>query len=156
MTERVFLSNNQDGIIEKYWMMHFLNVTDVLTNRVNCSGSTFNLTLFWRVVRDLRALAWLQCTPNMDCLDQLCCGSQGWDKVVKIRQFRLSYFFQFQLSRYILFWSSIKLCVWGGGGGSGTVNLVDFIEMWIPLVYLTALTFFSRGGVRFLSKVIVL
>ena len=37
-------------------MMHFLNVTDVLTNRVNCSGSTFNLTLFWRVVRDLRAL----------------------------------------------------------------------------------------------------
>ena len=56
MKERVFLSNNQDGIIENYWMMHFLNVTDVLTNRVNCSGSTFNLTLFWRVVRDLRAL----------------------------------------------------------------------------------------------------
>ena len=25
-------------------MMHFLNATDVLTNRVNCSGSTFNLT----------------------------------------------------------------------------------------------------------------
>ena len=56
MKERVFLSNNQDGIIENYWMMHFLNVTDVLTNMVNCSGSTFNLTLFWRVVRDLRAL----------------------------------------------------------------------------------------------------
>ena len=37
-------------------MIHFLNVTYVLTNRVNCSGSTFNLTLFWRVVRDLRAL----------------------------------------------------------------------------------------------------
>ena len=58
MKERVFLSNNQDGNIENYWMMHFLNVTDVLTNRVNCSGSTFNLTLFWRVVRDLRALLW--------------------------------------------------------------------------------------------------
>ena len=28
--------------------MPFLNVTDVLTNRVNCSGSTFNLTLFLR------------------------------------------------------------------------------------------------------------
>ena len=56
MKERVFLSNNQDGVVENYWMMHFLNVTDVLTNRVNCSGSTFNLTLFWRVVRDLRAL----------------------------------------------------------------------------------------------------
>ena len=56
MKERVFLSNNQDGIIENYWMMHFFNVTDVLTNRVNCSGSTFNLTLFWRVVRDLGAL----------------------------------------------------------------------------------------------------
>ena len=56
MKERVFLSNNQDGITENYWMMHFLNVTDVLTNRANCSGSTFNLTLFWRVVRDLRAL----------------------------------------------------------------------------------------------------
>ena len=56
MKERVFLSNNQDGIIENYWMMHFLNVTDVLTNRVNCSGSTFNLTLFWRVVRDLHVL----------------------------------------------------------------------------------------------------
>ena len=56
MKERVFLSNNQDGIIENYWMMHFLNVTDVLTKRVNCSGSTFNLTLFWRVVRDLHAL----------------------------------------------------------------------------------------------------
>ena len=26
-------------------MMHFLNATEVLTNRVNCSGSTFNLTL---------------------------------------------------------------------------------------------------------------
>ena len=26
-------------------MMHFLNVTDVLTNKVNCSGSTFNLIL---------------------------------------------------------------------------------------------------------------
>ena len=46
MKERVFLSNNQDGMIENYRMMHFLNVTDVLTNRVNCSGSTFNLTLF--------------------------------------------------------------------------------------------------------------
>ena len=57
MKERVFLSNNQDGMIEKYRMMHFLNVTDVLTNRVNCSGSTFNLTLFGRVVRDLRALS---------------------------------------------------------------------------------------------------
>ena len=56
MNERVFLSNNQGGIIEHYGMMHFLNVTDVLTNRVNCSGSTFNLTLFWRGVRDLRAL----------------------------------------------------------------------------------------------------
>ena len=57
MKERVFLSNNQDGIIENYWMMHFLNVTDVLTNyRINCSGSTSNLTLFWRVVRDLCAL----------------------------------------------------------------------------------------------------
>ena len=31
----------------------------MLTNRVNCYGSTFNLTLFWRVVRDLRALCWL-------------------------------------------------------------------------------------------------
>ena len=56
MKERVFLSNNQDGVIENYRMMHFLNVTDVLTNRVNCFGSTFNLTLFGRVVRDLRAL----------------------------------------------------------------------------------------------------
>ena len=56
MKERVFLSNNQDVIIENFWMMHFLNVTDVLPNRVNCSGSTFNLTIFWRVVRDLRAL----------------------------------------------------------------------------------------------------
>ena len=37
-------------------MMHFFNATDVLTNRVNCSGSTLNLTLFWRLVRDLRAL----------------------------------------------------------------------------------------------------
>ena len=54
MKECVFLSNNQDGIIQNYWMMHFLNATDVLTNRVNCSGSTFNLTLFWRVVWDLR------------------------------------------------------------------------------------------------------
>ena len=56
MKEQVFLSNNQGGIIENYWMMHLFNVTDVLTDRVNCSGSTFNLTLFWRVVRDLRAL----------------------------------------------------------------------------------------------------
>ena len=56
MKERVFLTNNQDGIIENYWMMHFLNVTDVLTNRVNCSRSTFNLTLLWRVVQDLGAL----------------------------------------------------------------------------------------------------
>ena len=56
MKERVFLSNNQDGLMENYWMMQFLNVTVVLTNRVNCSGSTFNLTLYWRVVRDLRAL----------------------------------------------------------------------------------------------------
>ena len=31
----------------------------MLTNRVNCSGSTFNLTLFGRVVRDLRALYFL-------------------------------------------------------------------------------------------------
>ena len=46
MKECAFLSNNRDGMIEKYQMMHFLNVTDVLTNRVNCSGSTFNLTLF--------------------------------------------------------------------------------------------------------------
>ena len=46
MKERVFLSNNQDGIIENYRVMQFLNVTDMLTNRVNCSGSTFNLTLF--------------------------------------------------------------------------------------------------------------
>ena len=46
MKERVFLSNNQDGVIENYLMMHFLNVTDVLRNKVNCSGSTFNLTLF--------------------------------------------------------------------------------------------------------------
>ena len=63
MKDRVFLSINQGGIIENYWMMHFFNVTDVLTNRVNCSGSTFNLTLFWRVVRDLRALLemlWLE------------------------------------------------------------------------------------------------
>ena len=52
----VFLSNNQDGIIQNYWRMHFLNATDVLANRVNCSGSTFNLTLFWRVVRDLCTL----------------------------------------------------------------------------------------------------
>ena len=50
MKEHVFLSNNQDGIIENYRMTHFLNVTDVLTNKVNCSGSTFNLTLFQRVV----------------------------------------------------------------------------------------------------------
>ena len=56
MKERVFLSNNQDGIIENYLMMHFLNVTDVLTNKINCSGSTFNLTLFWWVVRDLHGL----------------------------------------------------------------------------------------------------
>ena len=56
MKERVFLSNNQDGMVENYRMMHFLNVTDVLTNRVNCSGSTLNLTSFWRVVRDLRTL----------------------------------------------------------------------------------------------------
>ena len=28
----------------------------MLTNRVNCSRSTFNLTLFWRVVRDLHTL----------------------------------------------------------------------------------------------------
>ena len=56
MNERVFVSNNQDGMIENYRMMHFLNVTDVLTNRVNCSGSTFDLTLFWRVLRDLRTL----------------------------------------------------------------------------------------------------
>ena len=46
MKERVFLSNNRDGMIENYRVMQFLNVTDVLTNRVNCSGSTFNLTLF--------------------------------------------------------------------------------------------------------------
>ena len=63
MKERVFLSNNQDGIMENYWMMQFLNVTDVLTNRVNCSGSTFNLTLFWRVVRDLRALLVIASAP---------------------------------------------------------------------------------------------
>ena len=56
MKERVFLSNNQDGVVENYWMVQFLNVTDVLTNRDNCSGSTFNLILFWRVLRDLRAL----------------------------------------------------------------------------------------------------
>ena len=56
MKERVFLSKNQDGVLENYWMMHFLTVTDMLTNRVNCSGSTFNLTLIWRAVRDLRAL----------------------------------------------------------------------------------------------------
>ena len=46
MKERVFLSNNQDGMIENYRMMHFLNVTDVLTNRVHCSGSAFNLSFF--------------------------------------------------------------------------------------------------------------
>ena len=64
MKERVFLSNNQDGMIENYRMMHFLNVTDVLTNRINCSGSTFNLTLFWRVVRDLHAL-WIEFTSPL-------------------------------------------------------------------------------------------
>ena len=56
MKEHVFLSNNQDGIVEDYWFMHFLNTTNVLTNRVYCSGNTFILTLFWRVLRDLRAL----------------------------------------------------------------------------------------------------
>ena len=56
MKERVFLSNNQDGIIESYWLMHFLNVTDVLTNRVNCSGSTFNLTFLKSCARLARPI----------------------------------------------------------------------------------------------------
>ena len=70
-------------------MMHFLNATDVLTNRVNCSGSTLNLTLFWRLVRDLRALLFsllfLSQTPRrrrlrlrrwVGCLDRGC--PRGW------------------------------------------------------------------------------
>ena len=40
-------------------MMYFLNATNVLTNRVNCFG-TFILTLFWRILRDLRALLFLK------------------------------------------------------------------------------------------------
>ena len=56
MKEHVFLSNNQGGIVQDYWIIHFLNITNVLTNRVNCSGNTFILTLFWRVLRDLCAL----------------------------------------------------------------------------------------------------
>ena len=55
MNEHVFLSHYQYGIVEDYWIIHFLNNTNVLTNMVNCSGNTFILTLFWRVLRDLRA-----------------------------------------------------------------------------------------------------
>ena len=55
MKEHVFLSNNLDGIVENYLIMHFLNI-NMLINRVNCTWNTFILTLFWRVLRDLRAL----------------------------------------------------------------------------------------------------
>ena len=56
MKEHVFLSNNKNGIVEDYWIMHCCNATNVLINRVNCSGNTYILILFWRVLRDLRAL----------------------------------------------------------------------------------------------------
>ena len=56
MKEHVFLSKNQDGVVEDYWIMYFWDTTNVLTNRVYCSGNTFILTLFWRDLRDLRAL----------------------------------------------------------------------------------------------------
>ena len=37
-------------------MMYFFNVTDVLTNRVNCSGSTFNLTILKSCARLARPI----------------------------------------------------------------------------------------------------
>ena len=46
MKEHVFLSNNKNDIVEDYWIMHCCNATNVLINRLNCSGSTFILTLF--------------------------------------------------------------------------------------------------------------
>ena len=55
--EHVFLTNNQDSIVEEYWIIHFLNTTNVLRDRVNCYKNTFILTLFWRVLRDLRVLS---------------------------------------------------------------------------------------------------
>ena len=36
--------------------MNFLNATNVLTNRVNCTETTFIQTLFLSVLRDLHAL----------------------------------------------------------------------------------------------------
>ena len=56
MKEHVFLSNNKNSTVEDYWIMHCFNATNVLINRVNCSGNTFILTLFWRVLRDLHTL----------------------------------------------------------------------------------------------------
>ena len=35
MKECVFLSNNQDGIVENCWIMYFLNATNVLINSIN-------------------------------------------------------------------------------------------------------------------------
>ena len=46
MKEHVFLSNNKNGIVEDYRIMHFLNATNMLMNRVHCSGNTLILTLF--------------------------------------------------------------------------------------------------------------
>ena len=57
--ECVFLRNYQDGIVENYWKMCFLNTTNVLTNGVNCTGTTFILTLFWRVMRDFDKVPWI-------------------------------------------------------------------------------------------------
>ena len=45
--------------------MHNFNATNVLINRVDCSGKSFILTLFLRVLRDLRPIT---CTVSgMPC-----------------------------------------------------------------------------------------
>ena len=62
--ERVFLSNNQDGIIENYWMMHILNATNVLKIGLTAPEVLWILTLFWRVLQDLRALFFLSSKAN--------------------------------------------------------------------------------------------
>ena len=42
MKEHVFLSKNQDSIVEDFWIIHLLNTTNALTNNVYCSGFWHN------------------------------------------------------------------------------------------------------------------
>ena len=80
MKEHVFLSNNKNDIEDDYGIMHCFNAIIVLINRFNWSGNTFILTLFWRVLRDLRDLFLIYPTfVGSECNKFIVISVNEWD-----------------------------------------------------------------------------